>query len=844
MFGSPDDTSCVDVNEDDDSYMPTISDSDLVRDQAKHVQWHSLPGVTKSTAPKSSLPLRSIDSLIQPDGASSRSSKGLSNVKAKMKAVARFLSASKGQQESLEVTRFTEKGIPIAGRGVAFIAMTQSSDAELGRQPAIRVDSNNPAREVGIQSRERGGRGNKPALESLRERIVTQQNWQSHPPPPPRLAPEPLPRPPELASVAPHLARPPTAVTAKKRYPPDLESGLLFPRPGEPRPPRTRTATPHPAHQNPVCVVNRPLPPAPAALPTRSSSLPIDEQQGRRQQPPTSTSSRGRERVDPIQTHVDAPSNGSDETLTDTHVGDALRLERFPSLRRRANGMVDAKLLAAELDRLASLTEQRRANHRTRSASSITAADIANCSREALYNWRPSDEPAHATPSFNHHEQLKQMKPARTSVRSSSLFVESSSKESKSVKRIKHWRMNIIQAPSVVSKVASAHSRFEGEDDGISSHLTSVSRNPLSRKSVERDMRMKHAEEEGDPQKTPTVRAKRVTHVGYEAAQQDKASPPTSVKSNSNSQHPATRSLLGTNHIARLSDSQFDRLARATEGPAPPPAAPIPEEPSFSNHLLPAVSATAPTPIHFECHAQDDRRTSLDAPQTTLSVLEKKASDHIDTLDQMIRRHPDKMSRILKSRPGLMLVVLLRCKVEDRISEVQSRVGDKGAVLVDTTNMTGRKEEEKRDALSSIEKSLIGLRFDEEEEVSQPAVGQGEEQRMPEDARSVPSIVVSQHFTGHSQFSAASSITSTAPLRPVASVVADQAEEGRIGTDTLVEIGPRGEAALETIMHRLEQAGELCSVQQTLIALQDRLMSTTVDCSRLQKRLSSVSLPL
>ncbi|CDS01390.1 hypothetical protein [Sporisorium scitamineum] len=517
--------------------------------------------------------------------------------------------------------------------------------------------------------------------------------------------------------------------------------------------------------------------------------------------------------------------------------------------------MLDVNRLAEELDSLVSSNEQRRRRHNPKStASPATAAHAADSSNEALYHWHPSDEPAREIASFQQH-QLQAKGKRRVEERGfegSSLFVESSDEEPESVKRIQNWRVDVLPAPSVRSKVASAHSRFSTEVDGASSHLTSVSRSPLSKKSVKREGRERRREDGWDPEATPTLKPKLITRVDWDVNRQIKESHTKSGKSSDKaSRTPAiprqTSPIhLGTHHIARLSDSQFDRLACVSEGPSPQSCAPIPYEPSpsptpstSSYHLQPAAPPTTPNPST----AEDDRRTSLDAPATTLSVLEKKASQHIETLDSMIRRHPEKMYQILKDRPGLMLVVLLKCRVEDRISEVQSGVGSARPMVDLTAKVNGREE---RDCLGMIEESLIDLRFDDADEDRQV------EQRMDHceqlalhqpsvEEQSTPSIVVSQHHTGglgilqqHSQPIQSGSTSTTA--YPTTTLVAD--DEG--DSNAVAELGTRGEAALQQILHRLEQAGELFSVQQTLIALQDRLINTNTDCSRLTERLSAL----
>lgn len=463
----------------------------------------------------------------------------------------------------------------------------------------------------------------------------------------------------------------------------------------------------------------------------------------------------------------------------------------------------------------------------------------------------------------------------------SSLYVEAS-QDSEAVQRIQEWRVHITKPESVVSsKMASAYSRFRSEDDGVSSHLTSVSRSPLSKGSGDRDRHEKDGgADEYDPEKTPTLRAKRVTKVGRETAHSCKVSPSKASPKSTSARDGGARERnslssvrLGTQHIARLTDSQFDRLARATEGPSPPPPTSIPrEKPAVPVNFLRPNTKSIPLPA-TDSLDEDDRRSSFDATGTTLSVLERKASTHIETLDNMIRRHPEKMYQVFKQRPGLMLVILLRCTVEDRISEVNASPS-----VSRQTKFGADASELKKDQISLLEESLIDLHFDKEDVGAEDSVpspllrsfpeleqlGQWIESGQPScgavpvsAAGEVPSIVISQHHTGSTSnrsngtvatYTPSSSIT-TSPANSGRHPTHSEASEGReryhdVGIDACAfggELGSRTETTLREMVHRLEQAGELCSIQQTLIALQDRLMTTNASCDKLGERLSTVS---
>ncbi|TKY84869.1 hypothetical protein EX895_005949 [Sporisorium graminicola] len=850
--------------------MPSISDSDLVRD-AKRVHWLPVPILTDAAAATAaSSPEHSIDSLIEPDGMSTKTNKGLRNVKAKMQAVARFLSGSK-RPVSDAATGVSDKGLPIAGQGVPSIVVACPRGDVVRKQAASRGDVPGTAKEVCVQVGATDGNVERPAIDSLRERLVAQQGIANRPPPPPppTLPPLPLPKqrdfPPDVLQP---MARPPIAVAAKKRYGNGLERGLGLARHGLPR---TRTATPHPAHSPAVRLASRPLPPTPAVLPTLSTSLPIAEQQQAQHQPQPQRQQH-QQRVctsdqlpelglcNHIRPCSEASSKNSENTIADSHVDANLRLERFPSLRRRADGMLlNANRLAEELDSLVTFTAQRRRRQQARSnASSATAAHVADSSNAALYHWRPSDKSARAISPFDHYLQQQQLNEkfqvaAGHTAEPSSLFVEDSSEELESVKRIQNWRVNIMQAPSVLSKVASAHSRCIAQDDGVSSHLTSISRSPLSKNSAAMGGReQKGKVKEAGSQTTSITQAHLIPKIDWDILRDMKVSGAKSVKSSDRQPPPISPLQLGTHHIARLSDSQFDRLARATE--RSPPSAPIPCEPSTltvpgnssRQHLHAAALPTTPTyllPTHM---TEDDRRTSLDTPATTLSVLEKKASQHIDTLDGMIRRHPDQMYRIFKNRPGLLLVVMLRYKVEERISAVPPVVD--AAPLVDLAmSRDSTREAKGRDCLSLIEESLIDLRFDDERAEGQQKLQTDQsqylslQQRSAAVEQSTQSIDTSQHHTG--ALGNVGSLSRSPPI-PSSSASINAYRTTTIVADEEVEVaelGSRGEAVLQEIILRFEKAGELCSVQQTLIALQDRLMNANTDCSRLRERLSVVS---
>uniref|UniRef100_V5E7A9 Uncharacterized protein n=1 Tax=Kalmanozyma brasiliensis (strain GHG001) TaxID=1365824 RepID=V5E7A9_KALBG len=745
MFGSPDDTSIL--SHDSDSFLPTISDSDLVRD-AKHVHWQHPPFLpdTAQTYPH----LHSMDSLIEPDGSSSKAGKGLGGVKAKMKAVVRLLSGSKQQPNAAAAV--SAKGLPIAGQTLQPIYIKTTPQVGHEPQRVTRVDTPRPDRNFGAITD-----SDDPAvIGSIREHLASQHEPQVHPPPPPpstQLDPQAA------------ITIPPTAVTAKKRIPNAHEIGLGFPE--EPR----KRSSPEQAVAPGARVASRPLPPTPALQAQSTSLVP--------QQP------LAHEHIPQLgMSHLNYGATVH-QTEQPTHVDSASRLTKFPSLRR-VNGTINPVRLAEELETLSTLSSSRRSrkpsSYRKPPPSSSASVEL-DSSQEAVCHWRPSLSPPLPSARLNGAA-------AYTSHGVKPPSLENS--EDESIRRIQDWRVHIKQAPSVLSKAASAHSRFEGDE--VSSHLTSVSRSPLSKgektssvspsrfaqvlDEVSAQYRGSRSPLSKEENETPTMKAKRV--VGKAAAASFHGSPR------------GVRTVSGTSHIARLSDDQFDRLARVAEGPPPPPPTPIPKETT----LRPAE--------------EEERRTSLDSTHpTTLSTLEHKAAKHIDTLDGMIRKHPEKMWRILGERPGLMLVVLLRCKVEERLEERRSEVGV--GSLVDLTTKHGREERE-NDGVRAIEESLVGLNFG----VMQPTK-----------TDKVPSIVVSRP-SSKSDSQAPPSSASTAI------VVAPTPAQGQ-GED---KVDSRGNAALESMVKRLEQAGELCTVQQTLLTLQDKLMSADSEYHRLRDRLS------
>ncbi|SPO22428.1 uncharacterized protein UTRI_01106 [Ustilago trichophora] len=820
MFGAPDDISCISQNTYSDM-MPTISDSDLVRD-AKQVHWHPLPFIPDTAT--TSVHSHSKDTLIGPDsGSSTKSGRGLRNFKAKIRAVARFLSSpSKGRGDSMVAAAVSAKGFPIAGQNVQSGDVPAPESNLFNGYGEMRAQRPESAPNFGVQV-DVGQQECLPAIETLRERLDTQQEWVNRPPPPPQ--------PPQQLFRSDSPVKPPSnAILAKKRHPNGPEIGIGLVRP---EPPRTRSGTPHPALvvapqqllPPAVRVVSRPLPPTPA-LPS------LSHQDDRSIQHKLGGSGLTNLHNSPTQ-----PPVGRGNV---THVDAApAQLERLPS-RRRPQQLLDANRLAEELESLVSTTTRK---PKSIFSSASTSTRIADSSMEAVCHWRPQEEDHSAllTPLPSKPSQTIARKHGRPKESTkSSLHVETS-EESEAVHRIQKWRVHIKHAPSMVSsKVASAHSGFDAEekddDDGISSHLTSVSRSPLSKGSAGRE------DAEVDPDKTPTLRARRVNRLGVEPAQAYKASPSSkgSKKSPSAPSQTARASKkvddvisvhLGTNHIARLSDSQFDRLARATEGPSPPLPTTIPRE-----------------ELYLHPNPDDERRSSFEnPPPTTLSVLERRAVPHIDTLDQMIRRHPDKMYEVFRKRPGLMLVVLLRCKVEDRLSQVDVSTQ---AAMDPAPASSGVGFKQKQDCISLLEESLIDLHFDndeeEEQEVLQPIPLQGLEELEsfePEyPPTAMPSIIVSQHHTGSNAASLARSKTAdTSSSKSHATSHIGMNEKARVvGAAMVGEIAPRTEAALQEMVSRLEQAGELCSVQQTLLSIQDKLMDTKADQSRLWGRLSAL----
>ncbi len=678
MYGAPDDTSCVSFS--GSASMLTFTDSDIARD-SRHVHWESVPWMPDTASP--SPPSQSKDTLIEPASSSSsyKSKKGFGNVKAKMKAVARFLSNTKDRQEPAPAVKVEASGVPIAGQLPPPTIVSDAKGVYVDQQRrTTHDDASRAARRDAMEQNKEQRRTfceSRQAIETLRERLESEEGISKPPPPPPP------PRPPTPVM-------PPPAALAKRRYPNGPESGIGFPRPEHPR---SRSGTPHPAVSPAVRIASRPLPPTPACpSPPHHTNTPPAHPQPQTQLAQTLG----------LSTTVDKsfqPNSTFNDLSVNTRIDPSLfpQLERFPSLRRAHNinnySQLDADRLAEELETLASLKSERSQRKASSAFSAASTTQIMDLSRKAVCHMPRYDEPA-VRSNLQQQQQgrwqvTRKPVPTQVSSRKSSLFVEPSV-DSEAVHRIQEWRVRIQSTPSVVSsKVASAYSRFPMEnDDGVSSHLTSVSRSPLSKDNrSEKSRREKEAE--CDPEKTPTLQAKRVTSLGHAKALSYKSSPDKlsangrSIRGGDKSHDTASRQSrvnssknnMGTSHIARLSDSQFERLALATEAASPPPPPPpsIPREDSLiaatacSQHLL------HPQPPAVSENTQDDeRRSSLDATGTTLSVLEQKASSHIDTLDNMIRRHPDKMFEVFKKRPGLMLVILLRSKVEDRLSEVNA----------------------------------------------------------------------------------------------------------------------------------------------------------------------------
>lgn len=373
--------------------------------------------------------------------------------------------------------------------------------------------------------------------------------------------------------------------------------------------------------------------------------------------------------------------------------------------------------------------------------------------------------------------------------------------EPEAIKRIRTWRVQITNAPFVLgSQCASAHSGMY-TDGGLSSHLTSISRSPLSKDNKSRS-------QVDDPQKTPVLKPRALPNGGHRRAEEKRHK--ESRDHRDSREHDAKTNTngcqgVGTRHIARLTDSQFERLARATEA-LRTQACISPETTS----ILDGVPESDKPTSHLGIGAEDgERRSSVDAARTTLSVLEARATPHIETLDAMIRRHPDKMYKLFQKRPGLMLVFLLRCKIEDCLSQVPSLTN------AEPTANAGATEKE----IDLLEGSLIDLHFDADP-VQPSAPKQGREVGV------VPSIVVS-HATGSTPTS-----TDTTP-QATQSTNAIQSAEARAGSDK----------TLHEIVCRLEKAGELCTMQHALVAIQNRLINTTDTGTQLSDRLSKVCPP-
>ncbi len=161
-----------------------------------------------------------------------------------------------------------------------------------------------------------------------------------------------------------------------------------------------------------------------------------------------------------------------------------------------------------------------------------------------------------------------------------------------------------------------------------------------------------------------------------------------------------------------------------------------------------------------------------------------------------------------------------------------------------------------------LEESLIDLHFDDEDPREKSSNNKEEEGKeaaelaslvmsnhapvIGEYIQEVPDIVVSHH-TGSVGLGFRSPIPSPSYLYDELEHGQDRNQEERLeaAAGVVAELGARSERALREMVHHLEQAGELCSMQHILASLQDRLMSTRDDCGRLNERLSTVSyLPL
>ncbi|GAC72524.1 hypothetical protein PANT_7c00144 [Moesziomyces antarcticus T-34] len=747
MYGSPDDGSVI-SRPDTPSHSETISDSDVVRD-AKHVHWHPLTVIPDTAG--------SLRSSVDQDAFAAQPNKRFRGVRARIKAVARFLSNSKEQDQSATVQ-------PPSDTSDSEDTAQTSSTHVVNELPAEH-QARSPRMKASEVTAEANQRDAVAVLEAIRERLDPEGSSTStlHPLPP---LPQ-LPRPPTPVLV------PPVAMSPKKRHANGFEDAL-----GKGRPDfaHMQAGVSRPAVPPPIRSVSRPLPPTPVHAPIPRFGK-VDNFHSK----PLPASAFGLGLLQD-KNRVDQFARAAAEIHTH---GDSTNADKPRAYR--VNHQVDAHRLADELESLVSSSARRR---KPQSDFSSDTTRLADSSREAQCGWRPN-----ASPGFPRHETFGQVH-AHASSAATSMFANES--EPEAIKRIQTWRVQITNPPSVLgSQCASAHSGLY-TDGGLSSHLTSISRSPLSKDNKPRS-------QVDDAQKTPVLKSRALPNGRHRLAEESRhnkegrshrESRERDAKTNTNGCH-----VIGTRHIARLTDSQFERLARATEALRTQACM----SPEASSILDDVPESDKPAP-HLGIGEEGELRSSVDAARTTLSVLEERASPHIETLDAMIRRHPDKMYKLFQKRPGLMLVFLLRCKIEDRLSHVPSLVNAEPASNAGTTEKD----------IDLLEGSLIDLHFDADP-VKHPAPRQSAE------GDAVPSIVIS-HATG-------SSPTSTdATPQATQSPNASQRPEVRAGSDK----------TLHEIVCRLEKAGELCIMQHALVSIQNRLINTTDTCTQLSDRLSKL----
>ncbi len=208
--------------------------------------------------------------------------------------------------------------------------------------------------------------------------------------------------------------------------------------------------------------------------------------------------------------------------------------------------------------RIDSPTSSRASSHRPLADASLgptflpTPPRLADSSREAQCGWRPD-----ASPGFPRHETFGQVH-AHASSAATSMFANES--EPEAIKRIQTWRVQITNPPSVLgSQCASAHSGLY-TDGGLSSHLTSISRSPLSKDNKPRS-------QVDDAQKTPVLKSRALPNGRHRLAEESRRNKEgrshrelrgRDAKTNTDGCHG-----IGTRHIARLTDSQSsDSLVR------------------------------------------------------------------------------------------------------------------------------------------------------------------------------------------------------------------------------------------------------------------------------------------